>query len=57
LLRNDKGKPVAIAPTERDITEQKKEKRELRRLKENCEIEVEKKTKALMAAKEKVGSR
>jgi PAS domain S-box-containing protein len=53
LLTNDKGKPVAIATTERDITERKKEKEELRRLKDYCEIEVEKKTKALITAKEK----
>jgi PAS domain S-box-containing protein len=53
LLTNDQGKPVAIATTERDITERKKEKEELRRLKEHCEMEVEKKTKALIAAREK----
>lgn len=54
LLKYESGKPIAIATTERDITQRKKEQEELRRLKESLEIEVEKKARQLKEANEKI---
>ncbi|MBN2372585.1 PAS domain S-box protein [bacterium] len=54
LLKEKQNLPFAIATTERDITEEKREKEGLRRLKEQCDLKIERKGRELSAAREKV---